>query len=148
MRKYEVIFIVRPDVEEEDLNKLVTQMEGVVAGAGGKIEKVDRMGRRRLAYRVGRFQDGHFILFLLEGTGDTVKELERRLGVTDAVIKFLAVRIDEDQKRAEKFKAQRAAREAKRPKAKPAVQPQQPGAQQALPQPAVPQPVEEPLPQA
>lgn len=126
MRKYEIIFIIRPDVEEEDLNKLVTQMEGVVAGAGGKMERVDRMGRRRLAYRVGRYQDGHYVLFVLEGTGDTVKELERRLGVTDSVIKFLAVRIDEEQKRVEKFKAQRAARDAKRPKAKPASPPQQP----------------------
>lgn len=133
MRKYEIIFIVRPDIEEEELNKLVTQFEGVVAGAGGKIEKVDRMGRRRLAYRVGRYQDGHYILFLLEGTGDTVKELERRLGVTDSVIKFLAVRIDEELKRAEKYKAQRAAREAKRPKAKPAAPPQSmPGAPQQV----------------
>ncbi len=131
MRKYEIIFIVRPDIEEEELVKLVTQMEGVVTGAGGKIEKVDRMGRRRLAYRVGRFQDGHYVLFLLEGTGDTVKELERRLGVTDSVIKFLAVRIDEELKRAEKLKAQSAAREAKRPKSKPAAPPQSmPGAPQ------------------
>jgi small subunit ribosomal protein S6 len=140
MRKYEIIFIVRPDIEEEELNKLVTQFEGVVAGAGGKIEKVDRMGRRRLAYRVGRHQDGHYILFLLEGTGDTVKELERRLGVTDSVIKFLAVRIDEELKRAEKFKAQRAAREAKRPKSKPAAPPQS--------MPGAPQQTEEQHPQA
>lgn len=124
MRKYEIIFIVRPDIEEEELVKLIAQMEGVVAGAGGKIEKVDRMGRRRLAYRVGRYQDGHYVFFLLEGTGDTVKELERRLGVTDSVIKFMAVRIDEELKRAEKYKAQRAAREAKRPKSKPAAPPQ------------------------
>jgi len=120
MRKYEIIFIVQPDVEEEDLNKLITQMEGVVAGAGGKIEKTEKMGRRRLAYRIGRHQEGSYVLFILEGTGDTVKELERRLGVTDTVIKFLAVRIDEEQKRAEKLKAQRAIREAKRPKPKPA----------------------------
>jgi len=118
MRKYEVIFIVRPDVEEEDLNKLVAQMEGVVAGAGGKLEKTEKMGRRRLAYRVGRHQEGFYVLFLFEGTGDTVKELERRLGVTDAVVKFLSVRIDEELKRADKLKALRVAREAKRPKAK------------------------------
>lgn len=141
MRKYEIIFIVRPDIEEEELGKLVTQMEGVVAGAGGKMEKIDRMGRRRLAYRVGRFQDGHYVLFVLEGTGDTVKELERRLGVTDSVIKFLAVRMDEELKRAEKYKAQRAAREAKRPKAKPPAPLQQPMQ-------GVPQQIEEQPPQA
>lgn len=135
MRKYEIIFIVRPDVEEEDLNKLITQMEGVVAGAGGKIEKTEKMGRRRLAYRVGRHQEGSYVLFVFEGTGDTVKELERRLGVTDTIVKFLAVRIDEEQKRAEKLKAQRAKREAKRPKPKPAAP--------AGPAAAPPQPFEE-----
>lgn len=140
MRKYEIIFIVRPDIEEEELGKLVTQMEAVVTGAGGKMEKVDRMGRRRLAYRVGRHQDGHYVLFVFEGTGDTVKELERRLGVTDSVIKFLAVRMDEELKRAEKYKAQRAAREAKRPKVKPPAPPQ--------PMQAAPPQVEEQPPQA
>jgi len=74
----------------------------------------------------------------MEGTGDTVKELERRLGVTDSVIKFLAVRMDEELKRAEKYKAQRAAREAKRPKAKPPAPPQQP--MQAAPPQAEEQP--------
>src|SRR5437867_7555341 len=105
MRKYEVIFIVRPDTTEEDVGKLVAQMEGVVAGAGGKVEKVEKMGRRRLAYRVGRHQEGLYVFFTLEGSGDTVKEFERRLKVSDAVIKFLAVRTDQEQKRAEKFKA-------------------------------------------
>src|SRR5438876_12085158 len=100
MRKYEVIFIVRPDTTEEDVGKLVAQMEGVVAGAGGKVEKVERMGRRRLAYRVARQREGFYVLFLIEGGGDTIKELERRLKVTDTVIKFLTVRIDEELERA------------------------------------------------
>lgn len=134
MRKYEMIFIVRPDVEEEEVSKLITQMEGAVAGAGGKIEKVDRMGRRRLAYRVGRYWEGFYVLFALEGTGDTLKEFERRLGVTDAVIKYMAVRIDREQKRVEKDKALRAKRDAKRPRPKPA----------APPAPLPPQPVTEP----
>jgi small subunit ribosomal protein S6 len=120
MRKYEMMFIVRPDTTEEDLDKLVVQMEGVVSGAEGKVEKVEKMGRRRLAYYVRGFQDGHYVLFTLEGTGDTVREFERRLRVADSVIKFLSVRIDEEQKRIEKTKAQRAKREARRPRPKPA----------------------------
>lgn len=120
MRKYELMFIVRPDTSEEDLDKLIAQMEGVVSGAGGKIEKTDKMGRRRLAYRVQGFQDGHYVLFTLEGSGDTVKEFERRLRVTDAVIKFLAVRIDEEQKRIDKVKQLRAKRDARKPRPKPA----------------------------
>ncbi len=123
MRKYEVIFIVRPDAPEEDVDKLIAQMEGVVAGSGGKVEKVDKMGRRKLAYRVKRNREGFFVLFTLEGTGEVVKEFERRLKVTDAVIKFLTVRIDEEQRLAEKRKALREKQEAKRPRSKAAVPP-------------------------
>ncbi len=123
MRKYELLFIVRPDAPEEDLDKLVTQMAGVVTGAGGKVEKTEKMGRRRLAYRVGGFQDGHYVLFVLEGSGDTVREFERRLRVTDSVIKFITVRVDEEQKRIEKQKALRAKQEARKPRPKPVAPP-------------------------
>ncbi len=125
MRKYEIMFIVRPDVAEEEFSKLIAQMEGVVAGAGGKVEKVEKMGRRRLAYRVHRQQEGLYVLFSLEGSGEAVKEFERRLKVMDTVIKFLTVRVDEEQKRAEKLKALRAKQEARRPKAKPPSPPSQ-----------------------
>lgn len=118
MRKYEIIFIVRPDMPEDELDKLVTQMEGVLTGAGGKLEKAEKMGRRRLAYHIGRYREGHYVLFVLEGTGDTVKEFERRLKVNDAVIKFLSVRVDEELKRGEKFKAMRAEQAARQRKAK------------------------------
>ena len=120
MRKYELMLVVRPDVPEEDLEKLITQTEGVVVGAGGKVEKVEKMGRRRLAYRLRKFREGLYVLFTLEGTGETVKEFERRLKVTEAVIKFLTVRIDEDLRLAEKLKALRARAESKRPRPKPA----------------------------
>jgi small subunit ribosomal protein S6 len=123
MRNYEIIFIVRPDVTEEDVDKLIAQMEAVVAGAGGKLEKVEKLGRRRLAYRVRKQREGFYVLFRLQGSGDTVKEFERRLKVIDTVIKYLSVRIDEDLERAEKFKALRAKQESKKRHAKPAVAP-------------------------
>src|ERR1043165_4045528 len=113
MRKYELIFIVRPDAPEEEADKLIAQMEGVVTTAGGKLEKVDKMGRRRLAYHVGRYREGFYVLFTFEGSGETVKEFERRLRVTDSVIKFLTVRTDEELKRAEKFKAFRTKQQAR-----------------------------------
>ena len=125
MHKYEIIFIVRPDVTEEDLGKLVTQMESVVTGAGGKIEKVEKMGRRRLAYRIARQREGLYVLFVVEGGGDMVKEFERRLKVADSVIKYLTVRMDEALKRAEKFKAWRAAQSARTPKKPPTPTPEQ-----------------------
>lgn len=119
MRKYEIIFIVRPDATDEDVAKLITQFEGVVTGAGGNIEKVEKMGRRRLAYSVKRQREGFYVLFVLEGSGETVRELERRFKVTDAVIKYLTVRTDEELKRAERMKTLRARQEARRGKARP-----------------------------
>ena len=110
MRKYEIIFIIRPDATEEDIAKLIAQFEGVVTGAGGKIERVEKMGRRRLAYRVKRHREGFYVLFVLEGSGDTVRELERRFKVTDTIIKFLTVRTDEETKRLDKIKKIRESR--------------------------------------
>ena len=123
MRNYEIIFIVRPDVTDEDVDKLITQMESVVAGTGGKLEKTEKLGRRRLAYRVQKQREGIYILFRLQGSGDTVKEFERRLKVSDTVIKYLTVRIDEDLERAAKFKALRTKQESKKRRAKPAAGP-------------------------
>jgi len=123
MRNYEIIFIVRPDVTEEDVDKLIAQMEGVVAGTGGQLEKVEKLGRRRLAYRVAKQREGIYVLFRLQGSGDTVKEFERRLKVMDTVIKYLTVRIDEDLERAEKFKALRTKQESKKRRSKPAAAP-------------------------
>ena len=128
MHKYELIFIVRPDTTEEEVEKLISQMEGVVSHAGGKMEKVDRLGRRKLAYRVERQREGHYVLFVLEGLGETIHELERRLRVTDAVIKYMTVRVDEDLKRAAKAREQRAKRQAKQPRPKAAAAPPQPAA--------------------
>jgi small subunit ribosomal protein S6 len=119
MRKYELIFIVRTDFPEEELGKLITQMEGVVTGHGGKVEKVEKMGRRRLAYRVQRQREGVYVLFVVEGGGETVKEFERRLKVNDAVMKYLSVRVDEELKRAEKAKAWRAEQAARKPRPRP-----------------------------
>jgi small subunit ribosomal protein S6 len=105
MAKYEMMFIARTDVPEEEIDKLNAQMESVVSGAGGKMEKIDKMGRRRLAYRVQKQREGLYILFTFEGNGDTVREFERRLKVTDQVIKYLTVRIDERKKKATEAKA-------------------------------------------
>ncbi len=122
MRKYEIIFVVRPDVNDEEVGKLITQMEGVVTGAGGAIDKVEKLGRRRLAYRVARQREGIYVLFLVNGSGDTVKEFERRLKVADAVIKYMTIRVDEDLERVAKMKELRAKQEARRPR-KPAPAP-------------------------
>jgi len=102
-RNYEVMFIVRPDMVDEDLNKLISTLESSVTSAGGTV-KSEVWGKRRLAYRVGKFNDGIFVLMMIEATGAIVHEVERRLRVTEPVIKFLTVRTDEELKRLDKIK--------------------------------------------
>jgi small subunit ribosomal protein S6 len=102
-RNYEVMFIVRPDMVDEELNKLIATLESSVTSAGGT-SKSEVWGKRRLAYRVGRFNDGIFVLMLIDAPGAAVHEVERRLRVTEPVIKFLTVRTDEELKRLDKIK--------------------------------------------
>jgi len=104
-RTYELMFIVRPDMTEEDLDKLISTLQSVVPPSGGTVVRVDKMGKRRLAYTVRRFHDGIYVLMVVEGGGPVMHELERRLRVTEPVIKFLTVRVDEEQKRLAKIKA-------------------------------------------
>jgi small subunit ribosomal protein S6 len=103
-RTYELMFIVRPDMTEEDQDKLISTLEATITSSGGALKKMDRMGKRRLAYTVRRFHEGVYLLLTIEGAGNLMHELERRLRVTEQVIKFLTVRIDEEQKRLEKVK--------------------------------------------
>src|SRR6266700_2009999 len=104
------MFIVRPDMTEEDLDKLIATLSSVVPASGGTVQKVDKMGKRRLAYTVKRFHEGIYVLMVVEGGGAVIHELERRLRVTEQVIKFLTVRTDEEQKRLDKIKALRDAK--------------------------------------
>jgi small subunit ribosomal protein S6 len=101
------MFIVRPDVEEADLDKLIETFSGYVTTGGGEVKGVEKMGRRRLAYTVRKFNDGFYVLFMVAIEGGQVAELERRLRVTEQVIKFITVRTDEEDKRLAKIKALR-----------------------------------------
>jgi small subunit ribosomal protein S6 len=103
-RKYEVMFILRPDTADEDVDRLLQTMETNVAATGGKVTGFERMGKRRLAYTVKKFQEGMYILAFVEGPGSVLKELERRLRVQELVIKFITVRTDEEEKRLAKVK--------------------------------------------
>jgi len=109
-RLYEVMFIVRPDAAEEDIDKLIAGFSGTVTHGGGVVKTVEKMGRRKLAYTVRKFNDGNYVLLTIEADGAGVLELERRLRVTEQVIKFITVRIDEEEKRLAKVKALRGTR--------------------------------------
>lgn len=114
-RTYELMFIVRPDMPEEEMDKLISNLESNIASSGGTVKGTDKMGKRRLAYLVRKFQEGQYVLITLEGTGATIHEVERRLRVSEPVIKFITVRVDEENKRIAKIKAIRATRVKRAP---------------------------------
>ncbi len=126
MRTYEIIFILKPDLPEEEMDRFISQMEGIVTSTGGTIRKIDKMGQRRLAYLIGRYREGQYVLFVVDCEVATVKEFERRLRVSDQAIKFLTVRVDEEIKRLGKLQQARA-KKLGRKKPKPA----QPGPEPA-----------------
>ena len=109
-RLYEVMFIVRPDVADEEVDKLVAGFTTTITSGGGVVKSVEKMGRRKLAYLVRKFNDGNYVLLTIEADGSGVLELERRLRVTEQVIKFITVRMDEEEKRLAKVKALRGTR--------------------------------------
>jgi small subunit ribosomal protein S6 len=115
MRVYEELFIVKPDAPEEEVNAFLDQLKTLITTGQGTVDKVDNWGTRKLAYRVSKYAEGHYILMQFSSSPESVKEIERRLRVTDMVIKFITVRIDEKQKKIDKRKKAREKRAARRP---------------------------------
>src|SRR5436853_7650799 len=114
MRHYEIMFIVNPNAAEEEIDKINTQLESIITSGGGKVEKIEKMGKRRLAYEVDRHREGYYVLFVTTANGDIIRECERRLRVMDAVIKYITVRTDEEGRKLEKIKRYRQKRAARR----------------------------------
>jgi small subunit ribosomal protein S6 len=134
MRIYEELFIVKPDSSEEEIDQFIEQMKTIVTTSAGTVDKVDKWGKRKLAYRVDKYKEGAYVLFQFTAEPETVKEFERRLRVSDLVIKFLTVRIDQTLKRLDKRKKDREKRAHRKATSAPA--PAQPSmAQQMLGEP-------------
>ena len=106
-RKYELVYVVSPDATDDQVTDLHTQVDGIVQRMGGQIEKTDNWGRRRLAYEIGRHKEGTYVLEVINGSGELMKEIDLRLKVFDLVIRHLVVRIDEDQEVIERTRARR-----------------------------------------
>lgn len=113
-RTYEIMYIVAPETLEDDLNKLNEAIAATLTGQGATIVNTDNMGRRKLAYPINKKTEGHYVLLEVEGTGKEILELERRMRVQDAIVRFITVRVDEDRKTADKQKAKRDARQVRR----------------------------------
>ncbi|HUS08618.1 MAG TPA: 30S ribosomal protein S6 [Bryobacteraceae bacterium] len=131
MRIYEELFIVRPDATEEEFNPIIEQVKGIVTAAGGTVDKEEKWGVRKLAYKIQKRAEGNYILIQFTAGPETVKEIERRLRVSDLVMKFITVRIDEKMKRIEKRKKAREKRAHRKP-APPVAAPQMPTAEQQM----------------
>src|SRR3954453_18597024 len=115
MRVYEELFIVRPDATDEEIDPLVEQLRGIITSGGGNVDKVDKWGVRKLAYRVQKRNEGFYVLVQFGAGPESVKEIERRLRVSDLVLKFITVRIDEKMKKIEKRRKEREKRAARKP---------------------------------
>ena len=115
MRIYEELFIVRPDATDEEVDPLIEQLKNVITHQGGTLDKTEKWGVRKLAYRVLKQKEAQYILLQFTAKPETVKEIERRLRVADLVMKYITVRIDEKLKRIEKRKKAREKRAARKP---------------------------------
>jgi len=113
-RKYELVYVVSPEASDDQVADLHNQVEAIVQRIGGAIEKTDNWGRRRLAYEIGRHKEGTYVLEVINGTGELMKEIDRRLKVTDLIIRHLVVRVDETQAVIERTKAARSATSQRR----------------------------------
>ena len=113
-RVYEILFIADPNLGEPEVDALTAHIQAFVEKEGGKVEKVEKWGKKRLAYLVKRHREGSYVLLVAEGGPDMMKEVERRIRVTDGVIKFMTVRVDEELKKADRRKSRRNAEDEKR----------------------------------
>lgn len=113
-RQYEVVFIVDPAADDDEVTKLTETLKQVATDQGGTVTKTESMGRRKLAYEILHKTEGSFVLLEIEGSGHEIAELERRMRVNDRIVRYITVRVDEDRQRAEKFRAKRERKANKR----------------------------------
>jgi small subunit ribosomal protein S6 len=106
-RTYELVYIVTPEATEELIASIHEQVEQTTQRMGGSLSKTENWGRRKLAYEIKRQKEGVYVLEVIEGTGELMKELDRRLKVVDQVIRHLVVRVDEEQRVVERTRTRR-----------------------------------------
>ena len=132
-RKYELVYVVSPDASDEQVNELHTQVESIIQRLGGQLEKTENWGRRKLAYEIGRHKEATYVLEVINGSGELMKEIDRRLKVFDLVIRHLVVRVDEEQAVVERTKTKRTEESRRRRTARGLPPDRQPGEGQREP---------------
>ncbi|MDM7921651.1 MAG: 30S ribosomal protein S6 [Pyrinomonadaceae bacterium] len=114
IRTYEVMYIVDPEVGGEKITQLNEAVGKLIEKEGGTVVRLDDIGIRQLAYPINKKTLGHYVLFEIDGSGQEIAELERRMRVNDSIIRYMTVRVDEDRKTADKIRAKREKRTARR----------------------------------
>ena len=114
-RTYELVFIVDPDVADDEVMKLSEGVQKIITGQGGSITKTEMMGKRQLAYEINHKKNGTYVLLEIEGSGAEIAEVERRMRVNDQILRYMTIRVDEARRRADKLKDRRARKAAKQP---------------------------------
>ncbi len=117
-RQYELVYIISPETDEDGVSALHVQIAEIAEKMGGQIERTDNWGRRRLAYEINRHREGTYVLELVNGPGEMVHEIDRRLRVHDQVLRHLLVRVDEDLRKAQRSRDRRKAKVQRRRAAK------------------------------
>ena len=145
-RQYELVYVISPEVGEDGVTDLHTQVETIIGDLGGRIEKTENWGRRRLAYEVGKHREGTYVVDLIEGPGELVKELDRKLKVLDSVLRHLVVRVDEDLRKADRARQRRQTRRQRRRGSSAPVPTDAPVSQKVAPLPVEPQAAVPPAP--
>ena len=121
-RTYEVMYIINPDTDGEKIEKLNEAVSKLIEKEGGEVVRLDNVGIRNLAYPIQKKYEGHYVLFEVNGTGQEILELERRMRVNDLIMRYITVRVDEDRKAADKRMAKREAKAEKRAKFRPSTE--------------------------
>ncbi|HTM25120.1 MAG TPA: 30S ribosomal protein S6 [Vicinamibacterales bacterium] len=114
IRQYELVYIVSPDASEQAIAELHTQVEQIAQRYNGTLDKTENWGRRKLAYEIGHAREGTYVVETISGSGEMVKEIDRRLRVTDTIIRHLIVRVDDDLRVADRLRSERKATQARR----------------------------------
>lgn len=106
-RQYELVYILPPDTTEQQVTELHEQIQAVVSRMHGQIEKTDNWGRRRLAYEIAHQKEGVYVLEVINGSGELMKELDRRLRTMDQVLRHMVVRVDQEKKVVDRTRTKR-----------------------------------------
>jgi small subunit ribosomal protein S6 len=113
-RQYELVYILPPDTTEQQVAELHEQIVAVVARLHGQIERTENWGRKRLAYDIGHNKEGFYVLDVINGSGELMKELDRRLRVMDQVIRHMVVRVDEEKQVVDRTRTKRQSESERR----------------------------------